>query len=213
MTINNYLLFQFLKLYMHDEKKFKEFNFDKYKKSCNYGKYGSYGGFKWSNNTDISYEKKSLDPIEFGKPVDPLDTIFMFHDYKLSISKSKWDSFNYNNEAASSVLYLSRNYRIINLLTRMLSTPFIFLFSLTSTIHQTEYDEINNKVLNLDAEFSKVLNLDAEFRSYLKEYYESNYVNAYEILCNKCNENFIKFKEIYPNNVASKNCAISIPAT
>ena len=163
MTINNYLLFQFLKLYLHDEK-FDKFDYEKYEKSSNYGKFGGYGGFKWSNKMDISHEKKSLNPIDFEQPIDPLDTIFMFHDYKLSISKSKWDSFSYNKDAASSVLYLSRNYRIINLLTRMLSTPFIFLFSLTNTIHKTEYDEINNKVLNLDA----------EFRSYLKSLYEQN---------------------------------------
>ena len=190
MTINNYLLFQFLKLYLHDDEKFKEFDYKKYEKSSNYGKYGGYGGFQWSNEMDISHEKKSLNPIYFEQPMDPLDTIFMFHDYKLSISKSKWDSFIYNIDAASSVLYLSRNYRIINLLTSILYMPIICIFSLTCTIHQTEYDDKNKEVIDLDS----------TFRDELKLYYESNDVNAYKNLCEKCNKIFNKFQKVYPNN-------------
>jgi len=135
MSINNYLFLQFIKLYLHNEEKFSNnFKFYKYEDSYNYGLYGKYGGFQWSNNNDIS-NKQNFDPITFDEPIDPLDTIFMFHDYKLSISKSKWHSFIYNNDAASSVLYISRNYRIINLLTcpcsehklRNFTTPYLII--------------------------------------------------------------------------------------
>ena len=186
MSINNYLLFQFIKLYLHDEEKFNKFDYSKYKESSNYGLYGSYGGFKWSDNKDISNGKK-LDFSDFDKPMDPLDTIFMFHDYKLSISKSKWDSFTYNKDAASSVLYLSRNYRIINLLSCILYMPIICIFSLTCTVHQTKYDKKNEKVIKLDS----------TFRDKLKLYYESNDENAYEILLDDCKNIFLEFEKIY----------------
>jgi hypothetical protein len=193
MSINNYLLFKFIKLYLHDDIKFNGFNFTNY--SCNYGKYGSYGGFKWSAKKDITNIKISLLDADYilTQPIDPLDTIFMFHDYKLGVSQSKWNSFKFNIDALFSVLYLSRNYRIINFLTGILSMPFICGFSLFCKVH---LENPQNK---------EVIILEEKFRDKLKSYYESDESEiSYKKLYIETEQIYDDFIRIFQKNNTNK---------
>lgn len=184
INFGNLLVFKFIKIYVNGKIKFSKFDFTSdYGK---YGKYGAYGGNKWSANSDINNNKQPLDDIayELVEPTDPLDTIFMFHDYKLAMSKGKYYSFKYNIDVVISMMHLSKNYRIINLLTGVVSFPLIVVFSLCCTKHRNFYTD----------KHMQVLELDDKFRSYLKSYYNCE-IN-YEELEEKSKQIFIEFKQI-----------------
>ena len=83
-----------------------------------------------------------------------------------------------------SMMYLSRNYRIINLFTGIVSFPFIVIFSLFSSKHINSYTEKHLKVLELEVTFRKQLN----------SYYYSNI--TYDKLVEDADCVFSRFKHI-----------------
>jgi hypothetical protein len=148
----NYVLFKFIKLYVHDESKFNNFRAN--------GTYGNYGGYIWSAAEDIS-NKSPLQNDKYinNRPIDPLDTIFMFHDYSLGMSKGKYYSLIYNLNATKSIMYLSKNHYIVNLFTRIISFPFALGFSLLNKKQKDFYTNIDNKILEQENDFRKLLEL------------------------------------------------------
>jgi hypothetical protein len=85
-------------------------------------------------------------------------------------------------------MYLSRNYRIINLFTGTVSFPFVVIYSLFSSKKINSYTEKHLKVLELELTFRKELN----------SYYYSNI--TYDCLLSKTDDIFIEFKNIFVEN-------------
>jgi len=212
----NFLLFKFIKLYLHDDLRFNKFIFSRsnsflgaYGAYGAYGTYGTYGGIYLSANQDISNNKYPLiDEVYTNvSPTDPLDTIFMFHDYKLTISNSNYDSFIYNINAVSSIMFLSKNYMILNFLTIILSFPLIVGF----TIFCIPMDALASRQPNIATRcpgkkhklehYEKHLNiikLESNFRTILQEYYNSEI--SYDELVDQSKVIFIHFKDILTCN-------------
>jgi hypothetical protein len=177
-----------MKFYLNDDKFSGKFKFMKEKNKYtygNYGQYGSYGGFTWSAGKDISELDTPLPDNEYikSKPIDPLDTVFMFHDYELNIGTNYWDLFKINKNAANSILLLSNRHRYINYLIMTCSIPLILILTATIHIDNNEYTDKHNKILKLHE----------EFHGHLSDYHNGKFeYDSLEVISNKIVDRFIK---------------------
>jgi hypothetical protein len=161
MQFGNWCLFKFIKFYLNDDKFNDNFKFRKEENKYTYvlyGQYGSYGGLTWSTGKDISELDTPLSDNEYinSKPIDPLDTVFMFHDYELNIGTNYWDLFEINKNAMNSVLLLSNKHRYINYLIMTCCIPMILIFTAYLHIYKNE-DTVKHNVFKLHEEFLRHL--------------------------------------------------------